>query len=65
MKPARTPQTFVAPVSWNDLPKGAYYREALEGELKPWFAKMYGFHLLKIAISAQKSMPKVALFPIR
>ncbi|SCC33910.1 class I SAM-dependent methyltransferase [Kosakonia oryziphila] len=48
MKPARTPQTFVAPVSWNDLPKGAYYREALEEELNPWFAKMYGFHLLKI-----------------
>lgn len=48
MKPARIPQTVVAPVSWDDLPWGEHYREALEYQLNPWFAKMYGFHLLKV-----------------
>jgi hypothetical protein len=48
MKPARIPQTVSAPEQWADLPWGEYYREALEQQLKPWFAKMYGFHLLKI-----------------
>ncbi|MGP3593444.1 class I SAM-dependent methyltransferase [Vagococcus sp. WN89Y] len=48
MKPARTSRTLVAPGGWDDLPKGEYYREALERELKPWLAKLYGFHLLKI-----------------
>ena len=48
MKPARTPRKYIAPTHWAELPKGEYYREALEKELKPWFAKMYGFHLLKI-----------------
>ncbi|MBX9015002.1 SAM-dependent methyltransferase, partial [Citrobacter werkmanii] len=38
MKPARIPQTVVAPVSWDDLPWGEYYREALEHQLNPWFA---------------------------
>ena len=62
MKPARTPQTFVAPASWGDLPKGAYYREALEGELKPWLAKMYGFHLLKIGnLSAEINAESCAI----
>ena len=46
MKPARIPQTVVAPVSWDDLPQGEHYREALEHQSNPWFAKMYGFHLL-------------------
>ncbi|VDZ80689.1 SAM-dependent methyl transferase [Salmonella bongori] len=48
MKPARLPQTVVAPGCWGELPWGNYYREALEQQLNPWFAKMYGFHLLKI-----------------
>ena len=48
MKPARIPQTVSPPERWADLPWGEYYREALEQQLKPWFAKMYGFHLLKI-----------------
>ena len=62
MKPARTPKTLVAPASWGDLPKGAYYREALEGELKPWFAKMYGFHLLKIGnLSAEINAESCAI----
>ncbi len=32
---------------WGELPPGNY-REALNSEANPWFAKMYGFHLLKI-----------------
>lgn len=48
MKPARVPQTVVAPDCWGDLPQGELYRKALERQLNPWFTKMYGFHLLKI-----------------
>lgn len=48
MKPARVPQTVVAPDCWGDLPWGELYRKALERQLNPWFTKMYGFHLLKI-----------------
>jgi len=48
MKPARISQTAPSPNRWSELPRGEYYREALEHQLKPWLAKMYGFHLLKI-----------------
>ena len=48
MKPARIPQIVSAPEHWAQLPKGEYFRDALERQLKPWLAKMYGFHLLKI-----------------
>lgn len=48
MKPAKKPQIVAAPEGWAGIPRGEYYREALEQQLKPWFAKMYGFHLLKI-----------------
>jgi len=62
MKPARTPRTLVAPGGWDDLPKGEYYREALERELKPWLAKMYGFHLLKIGnLSAEINAESCAI----
>ena len=30
------------------MPWGEYYRESLERQMKPWLAKLYGFHLLKI-----------------
>ncbi|HBU1373055.1 TPA: class I SAM-dependent methyltransferase [Klebsiella pneumoniae] len=30
------------------MPWGEYYRETLEQRMKPWLAKLYGFHLLKI-----------------
>lgn len=39
MKPARLSQTVVAPGCWGELPWGNYYREALEQQLNPWFAK--------------------------
>lgn len=62
MKPARTPRTVVAPGGWDDLPKGEYYREALERELKPWLAKLYGFHLLKIGnLSAEINTASCAI----
>jgi len=62
MKPARTPRKFVAPVNWGALPKGVYYRQALEEELKPWLVKMYGFHLLKIGnLSAEINLESCAI----
>lgn len=48
MKPARIPENLTSPHHWGQLPWGEYYREALEKQLQPWFAKMFGFHLLKI-----------------
>ncbi|HDV9414413.1 TPA: class I SAM-dependent methyltransferase [Raoultella ornithinolytica] len=48
MKPARIPQTITAPEHWSSMPWGEYYRESLERQMKPWLAKLYGFHLLKI-----------------
>lgn len=48
MKPARIPDTYTAPRHWAELPWGEYYREALEGQLRPWLGKMFGFHLLKV-----------------
>lgn len=48
MKPARIPHTVTAPEHWSSMPWGEYYRESLERQMKPWLAKLYGFHLLKI-----------------
>lgn len=48
MKPATISQTVPSPHRWSELPRGNYYREALEQQLKPWLGKMYGFHLLKV-----------------
>ncbi|WP_187202567.1 class I SAM-dependent methyltransferase, partial [Sodalis-like endosymbiont of Proechinophthirus fluctus] len=53
MKPAQSNKTIVAPASWEDIPCGADYRQALEQDLKLWWPKLFGFHLLKIgALSA-------------
>ncbi|CUX96402.1 class I SAM-dependent methyltransferase [Candidatus Doolittlea endobia] len=53
MKSARSNKTIEAPVSWNEIPYGAYYRQALERGLKFWWPKLFGCHLLKIgALSA-------------
>ncbi|WNN49306.1 class I SAM-dependent methyltransferase [Siccibacter colletis] len=48
MKTARIPQKLTSPSRWDELPAGEHYRLALENQLQPWLAKMYGFHLLKI-----------------
>ncbi|MCI1898815.1 MAG: class I SAM-dependent methyltransferase [Enterobacter sp.] len=62
MKPARIPQIVSAPEHWAELPKGEYFRAALEQQLKPWFAKMYGFHLLKIGnLSAEINTESCAI----
>lgn len=62
MKPARIPHTATPPVRWADMPWGEYYREALELQLKPWLAKMYGFHLLKIGnLSAEINSESCAI----
>ncbi|WMQ73991.1 MAG: hypothetical protein GPOALKHO_001009 [Sodalis sp.] len=53
MKSAQSNKTIVAPTSWDDIPCGAYYRQALEQDLKAWWPKLFGFHLLKVgALSA-------------
>ncbi|ATG03876.1 methyltransferase type 11 [Lelliottia amnigena] len=62
MKPARIPQIVSAPEHWAELPKGEYFRDALERQLKPWLAKMYGFHLLKIGnLSAEINTESCAI----
>lgn len=62
MKPARIPQIVSAPEHWAQLPKGEYFRDALERQLKPWLAKMYGFHLLKIGnLSAEINTESCAI----
>ncbi|HBO24254.1 MAG TPA: SAM-dependent methyltransferase [Providencia sp.] len=48
MKPARIEKQFQMPVSWSDIPFGEQYRQALENQLRPWWPKMFGFHLLKL-----------------
>ena len=45
-------------------PGESYYREALERQLNPWLAKMYGFHLLKIGnLSAEINCRSVRGLP--
>ena len=62
MEPARIPQIVSAPEHWAQLPKGEYFRDALERQLKPWLAKMYGFHLLKIGnLSAEINTESCAI----
>ncbi|AFJ48218.1 class I SAM-dependent methyltransferase [Shimwellia blattae] len=62
MKPARIPQKLTAPQHWADIPWGEYYREALDRQLQPWLAKMFGFHLLKIGpLSAELNTDNCAI----
>lgn len=54
MKPARIDRIIQMPVSWSDIPFGKQYQQAIENQLKPWWPKMFGFHLLKLGhLSAQ------------
>lgn len=48
MRPALTKKSLSMPDSWRDIPWGEYYRAVLEDQLKPWWPKMFGFHLLKV-----------------
>ncbi|MCV9880290.1 class I SAM-dependent methyltransferase [Brenneria izbisi] len=62
MQPAHTPQTLVAPASWDDITCGQYYRESLEQALLPWWPKLFGFHLLKIGpLSAEISVRECSI----
>ncbi len=46
------------------MPWGEYYRESLERHMKPWLAKLYGFHLLKIGnLSAEINTEACAISP--
>lgn len=48
MKPARITHHLTSPLTWQQLRFGMHYRAALEQQLRPWLAKIFGFHLLKI-----------------
>lgn len=50
MKPARVPQTVVAPDRWGDLPWGELYRKALERQLNRGSLKCMVFICLRLAI---------------
>jgi len=62
MKPAKTRQILTAPRSWRDMPWGDYFRDALSQQLKPYLAKLYGFHMLKIGnLSAEINTSQCAI----
>lgn len=48
MKPAKTRHIRHVPHSWEEMPWGDYYRDALTRHLQPCLDRLYGFHLLKI-----------------
>ncbi|WP_380182208.1 methyltransferase domain-containing protein [Kalamiella sp. sgz302252] len=48
MKPAKTRHIRHVPQSWEEMPWGEYYRDALTRHLQPCLDRLYGFHLLKI-----------------
>ncbi|APC10482.1 MULTISPECIES: class I SAM-dependent methyltransferase [Providencia] len=48
MKPARIDKKLQMPVSWCDIPFGEQYRQSIENQLRPWWPKIFGFHLLKL-----------------
>ena len=62
MKPAKTRQILTAPRTWNDMPWGEYFRDALTQQLQPWLARLYGFHMLKIgSLSAEINTSQCAI----
>ncbi|TKI03308.1 class I SAM-dependent methyltransferase [Martelella alba] len=62
MKPAQITQSIIAPTSWDDLPYGENYRRAIESCLRPWWPKLFGFHLLKIGtLSAELNTESCAI----
>lgn len=44
----RTPRIIGYPQKWQDIPHGVEYQQALQTQLNPWLAKLFGFHLLKL-----------------
>lgn len=44
----QTAQIDEYPQKWTDLPHGADYQSALQEQIDPWLAKIFGFHLLKL-----------------
>ncbi|AFP84573.1 class I SAM-dependent methyltransferase [secondary endosymbiont of Ctenarytaina eucalypti] len=63
MKAAQSKKSIVRLTSWDDMPYGAYYRQALGQELKAWWPKLFGLYLLKIgALSADLDTRDCAIF---
>ncbi|SMB85805.1 Methylase involved in ubiquinone/menaquinone biosynthesis [Pasteurella testudinis DSM 23072] len=45
---AKSPYSLQLPTSWQQLKQGRRYCQALDAYFAPWFAKVYGQHILKI-----------------
>ncbi|KGQ71066.1 hypothetical protein OA57_02195 [Chelonobacter oris] len=45
---AKYPYALQLPTSWHQLKQGEYYCKTLDRYFEPWFAKVYGQHILKI-----------------
>lgn len=48
MRSAKTHQIPDGPASWQEMPGGADFCEAIRQHLQPYLSKLYGLHLLKI-----------------
>jgi SAM-dependent methyltransferase len=48
MKPALAFRQPHYPKSWNELPNGELILSAIEEELRPWWQKFFGYHLIKL-----------------
>ncbi|KAE9528426.1 methyltransferase domain-containing protein [Testudinibacter aquarius] len=66
---AKYPYSLPLPTSWQQLKQGDYYCKTLNDYFKPWFAKVYGQHILKIGgLSAElewdcPNQHAIALYP--
>lgn len=51
---AKTKRTFLSPTSWQQLPQGEAYCNALQKAFAPWLSKILGYQILKLgALSAE------------
>ncbi|MEW6999190.1 class I SAM-dependent methyltransferase [Colwelliaceae bacterium BS250] len=48
MKPALAFNEPQQPTQWTDMPNGQLIADSIEQQLKPWWARMFGYHLLKL-----------------
>ncbi|PMO56032.1 SAM-dependent methyltransferase [Vibrio breoganii] len=48
MRPARVSRKINQPHSWDDLPKHAWVRDAIQMRLDEWCPKLFGYHMLKL-----------------
>ena len=63
MKPALAFNSLTAPQEWREMPNGELIAQTIETQLKPWWPRLFGYHLLKLgllsgAIESKSSMIK-------